>query len=94
MGPVNLASLFGLMKLSYILWHFKLARKKLYLFLTLLNLRIRLFKEHEKHPWRNVTFSKVAGCSLPFFFKNTPSWVFYTFFKIVQMVPNRSKHHI
>ena len=21
------------------------------------------FKKHEKHPWRNVTFSKVAGCS-------------------------------
>ena len=25
---------------------------------------------------------------------NTPSWVFFPFFKIVQMVANRAKHHI
>ena len=25
---------------------------------------------------------------------NTPPWVFFTFFKIVQMVPNRKTHHI
>ena len=25
---------------------------------------------------------------------NTPPWVFFTFFKIVQMVPNRAKHHV
>ena len=25
---------------------------------------------------------------------NAPSWVFFTFFKIVQMVPNRATHHI
>ena len=25
------------------------------------------FKKREKHPWRNVTFSKVAGCSLQFY---------------------------
>ena len=24
---------------------------------------------------------------------NTPPWVFLTFLKIVQMVPNRTKHH-
>ena len=24
---------------------------------------------------------------------NTPPWVFLTFFKIVQMIPNRGKHH-
>ena len=24
---------------------------------------------------------------------NTPPWVFFTFFKIVQMVPDRAKHH-
>ena len=29
------------------------------------------FKKREKHPWRNVTFSKVK----------TSSWVFFTFFK-------------
>ena len=32
------------------------------------------FKKREKHPWRSVNFSKVAG------FK--PSWVFFTFFKL------------
>ena len=25
---------------------------------------------------------------------NTPPWVFFHFFKIVQMVPNRATHHI
>ena len=25
---------------------------------------------------------------------NTPPWVFFTFLKIVQMIPNRAKHHI
>ena len=24
----------------------------------------------------------------------TPSWVFFTFFKIAQMISNRAKHHI
>ena len=28
------------------------------------------FKKREKHPWRSVTFS------------NTPSWMFFTFFKL------------
>ena len=37
------------------------------------------FKKREKHPWRSVTFSKVADQSV---------------FKIVQMVPNRAKHQI
>ena len=32
-------------------------------------------KKREKHPWRSVTFSKVAGVS-------TPPWVFFTFFKL------------
>ena len=31
------------------------------------------FKEREKSPWRSVAFSKVV---------NTPSWVFFTFFKL------------
>ena len=25
--------------------------------------------------------------------ENTPPWVFFTFFKILQMLPNRAKHH-
>ena len=32
------------------------------------------FKKREIHPWRSVTFSKVAGF--------TPLWVFFTFFKL------------
>ena len=32
------------------------------------------FEKHEKHPWRSVTFSIVAG-----FY---PPWVFFTFFKL------------
>ena len=32
------------------------------------------FKKREKHPWRSVTFSKVAGFS--------PPWVLFTFFKL------------
>ena len=35
-------------------------------------------KTREKLPWRNVTFSKVAG----FTKSNTPPWVFFTFFKL------------
>ena len=39
------------------------------------------FKQCEKHPWRSVTFSKVAGdCNTPKC--NTPPWVFFTFFKL------------
>ena len=34
------------------------------------------FKKREKHPWRSVTFSKVAVKS------NTPPWVFFTFFRL------------
>ena len=40
------------------------------------------FKKRENHPWRSVIFSKVAD------------WVFFTFLKILQMLPNRAKHHI
>ena len=41
------------------------------------------FKKREKHPWRSVTFSKVAGF-----------YHVFQVFKIIQMVPNRAKHHI
>ena len=34
------------------------------------------FKKREKHPWGSVNFSKVAGL------KDTPPWVFFTFFKL------------
>ena len=33
-------------------------------------------KKRKKHPWRSVTFSKVAGFTI----SNTPPWVFFTFF--------------
>ena len=36
------------------------------------------FQERKKHLWMS----------------NTPPWLFFTFFKIIQMVPNRAKHHI
>ena len=39
------------------------------------------FKKREKHPWRSVTFSKVAGFSY-FTKSNTRPWMFFTFFKL------------
>ena len=38
------------------------------------------FKKREKHPWRNVTFNKVAD--LNFTKSDIPPWVFFTFFKL------------
>ena len=38
------------------------------------------FKKREKHPWRSVTFSKIAGCN--FTESNNPPWVFFTIFKL------------
>ena len=38
------------------------------------------FKKREKHPWRSVTFSKVAGFNFPK--SNTPPWAFFTSFKL------------
>ena len=35
-------------------------------------------KKREKHPWRSVSFSK--GCN--FTESNTPTWMFFTFFKL------------
>ena len=46
-------------------------------------------KKRLKHPWRSVTYSKVAGLSLR---SNTHPWVFFMLF--LQVVPNRAKHHI
>ena len=47
----------------------------------------------QKHPWGSVTFSKVAS-SCTFTKINTPQWVFFTIFKIAQIVPNHAKHLI
>ena len=40
------------------------------------------FEKHEKHPWMNVTFSKVAGSACNFAKRNTPPWMFFIFFKL------------
>ena len=56
------------------------------------------FRKREKHPWRNVTFGgmlllgTLKACN--FTKSNTPPWVFFTFFKLYKMVPNRATHHI
>ena len=50
------------------------------------------FEKREKHPWKSVTFSKVAGqkpASLP---KVTLLLECFAPFLFVQMVPNRAKH--
>ena len=40
-------------------------------------------KKHEKHPWKNATFSKVAGFRRQLYTKtNTPSWLSFAFFKL------------
>ena len=39
------------------------------------------FKKREKHSWRSVTFSKIAGYK-PVTKSNTPPWVYFTFFKL------------
>ena len=40
------------------------------------------FEKREKHPWRSINFSKVAGFACNFTNINTPPWVFFTFFKL------------
>ena len=43
------------------------------------------FKKREKHPWRSVNFSKVAGFQIEacnFAKINTPSWVFFMLSKL------------
>ena len=40
------------------------------------------FKKREKHPWRSVTFSKVASLACNITKSNTPPWFFFTFFKL------------
>ena len=45
------------------------------------------FKKCEKHLWRSVTFSKVAGFS-------SPLWVPFTFFKLYKMYKICETQHI
>ena len=40
------------------------------------------FKKREKHPWRNVIFSRVKGITWNFTKSNNTSWVLLTFFKL------------
>ena len=43
----------------------------------------------EKHPWRSAAFNTAHNFTI----SKTPPWVFFTFFKIVQILPNCAKHH-
>ena len=45
------------------------------------------FKKRKKHPWKSILLVKLQALS------NTPQWAFFTIFKIVQIVPNRTTHH-
>ena len=50
------------------------------------------FGKLEKHPWKSVNFSKLAGCKI-----NTPLWVFFMFFKLCkwyQMAQRVTVFHI
>ena len=40
------------------------------------------YKKRKKHPWRSVTFTKVAGLACNFTKSNILPWVFFTFFKL------------
>ena len=52
------------------------------------------FKKHEKHTWRSVAFSKVAGFNLQLYKKSHSSMDVFHVFYIVQIVPNHAKRHI
>ena len=52
------------------------------------------FKKREKQRWRSVTFSKVANWAFNVIKSSTPPQILFTFFKIVQMLPNRAKRHM
>ena len=44
--------------------------------------------------WYHLYNLKLQAESLHFFKSNAPRWVFFTLLKLVEMVPNRAKHHI
>ena len=55
------------------------------------------FKKREKHPWRSVNFSKVAGLKLKacnFTKSDTPPWVFFTFLNCAHGTKSRNAPHI
>ena len=52
------------------------------------------FKKREKHPWRSVNLSKVAGWSLHFTKINTPSWYFSLFLNCTNGTKSRSASQI
>ena len=43
-------------------------------------------------PYLKAAYLQAEACN--FTKSKTPPWVFFTFFKLKQMVPNRAKHHI
>ena len=51
------------------------------------------FKNMKNTHGRVVLLVKLQVEACNFTKSDTPPWVFFTFFKIAQMVPNRTKHH-
>ena len=51
-------------------------------------------KNREKHSWRSVTFSKVAGLAYNFTKSSTLPWVFFTFFKLYKWYQTRKTSRI
>ena len=47
-------------------------------------------KKREKHPWRSVTFRKVAGFGLKLTKSNTPAWVFSHFLNCANGTKSRN----
>ena len=52
------------------------------------------FLKSEKHPWRNVTFRKVAGLACNFTKSNTPPWVFPRFLNCTNVTKPRKTSHV
>ena len=50
------------------------------------------FKKREKHLCGVLPLVRLQASPCYFTKSNVPPWVFFTFFKIVQMVPIRAKH--
>ena len=48
------------------------------------------FKKREKHPWRSVTFSKVASLACNITKSNTPPWVFLRFLNCTNGAKSRN----
>ena len=52
------------------------------------------FKKREKHPWRSVDLAMLQAEACNFTKINTPSWVFFTFFKLYKcyQITQRTKY--